>query len=198
MGQKLRFTAYEYPIMMGRTHLLLGVNSVWLLTLVPGAVGSLTSDMHNPGLLTGLAALGGLLPDLDAAQSTIKFLGLGKSFQPFLLPAELLHRAFGHRGLLHSLLGLGGFSLLIALPIAFWIGWTAAIALILGYASHLLGDGCTKSGIPLWFPRPGRWHMLPPPLRLTTGSQAEDVVFMVLAGGTLALLLPRLLLPSGA
>lgn len=180
--------------MMGRTHLLLGVNSMWLMTLVPGAVGTIASDMANPGLLAGLAALGALLPDLDAAQSTIKFLRVGNGFQPFLLPAELLHRAFGHRGLLHSLLGLAVFSLLMALPLAFWLGWPAALALILGYASHLMGDGCTKSGIPLWFPGTARWHLLPPPLRLTTGSQAEDVVFALLAGGALALLLPRLLI----
>lgn len=180
---------------MGRTHLLLGVNSVWLLTLVPGAVGTFAPDMHNPGLLAGTAALGALLPDLDAAQSTIKFLRLGGRFQPFLLPAEVLHQAFGHRGVLHSLLGLAGFTLIVGVPQALWLGWLPAVALLLGYASHLVGDGCTKSGIPLLFPQRTRRHLLLLPLRLTTGSQAEEVVFAALALGALALLLPRLLMP---
>ncbi len=188
--------------MMGRTHLLLGVNSVWLLALVPGAVGSHAANIPNAadaptlGLLAGSAALGALLPDLDAAQSTIKFLRLGSHFQPFLLPATLLHRTLGHRGLLHSLLGLGGFGLCVALPLGLWLGGPPALALLLGYASHLAGDGCTKRGIPLWFPKPSRWHLLPPPWRLTTGSQAEEVVFALLAGPALLLLLPRLLAPS--
>lgn len=182
---------------MGRTHLLLGVNSVWLLALVPGAVGIAGPDGHNPGLLAGVAALGALLPDLDAPQSTVKSLRLGKYFQPFWLPATLLHRAFGHRGLLHSLLGLGGTGLLLALPLGLWLGTPSALALLLGYASHLAGDACTKSGIPLRFPNPVRWHLLPPPWRLTTGSQAEEVVFALLAGTALLLLLPRVLTPAG-
>lgn len=169
--------------MTGRTHLLLGVNSVWLFRLVPESPGG------DLGLLVLAAALGALLPDLDAADSTIKSLRIVGDVRPFALPALLLHRAFGHRGLLHSLLGLAGLGVLVCLPLSLWWGGEPSLALGLGYASHLLGDAATKSGIPLLFPDRRRRHLLASPLRLTTGSQAEDVVFALLAGGALALLL---------
>lgn len=168
---------------------MLGVVCAQMLALAPG----IAADSHSSGLLAG-AALGALLPDLDASQSMIKSLRIGRHFQPFLLPAALLHHAFGHRGFLHSLLGLGCVGAFAALPLGLWLGGQFAAALLLGYASHLAGDGCTKSGVPLWFPRRGRWHLLPSSMRLTTGSQEEDAIFALAAGAALLLLalqLPR-------
>lgn len=53
------------------THTLLGVNMLWLLTpLPPESIG------YNFGTLAACAALGALLPDLDAPQSKIKHLKL--------------------------------------------------------------------------------------------------------------------------
>lgn len=177
--------------MTGPSHIALGVSSVWLLRLVPGVVGPLSAtDGSSPGLLVGAAALGALLPDLDAAHSTIKYLRLGTHFQPFRLPARVLSRQFTHRGPLHSLAGLGLLWLWMGLPTLLWIGWQPSLALALGLVSHLVGDASTKSGVPLLFPRPGRWHLLPAGWRLTTGSAAEQMVF---AG----LLLPILLLLIG-
>ncbi len=160
---------------------------------VPGAVGSLSSTTgSSPGLLVGAAALGALLPDLDATHSTIKYLRLGGRFQPFSiqpfrLPAHVLSHQLGHRGPLHSLAGIALLWLWLGLPTLLWLGWQPALALALGMLSHLLGDASTKSGVPILYPRPGRWHLLPKDLRLTTGSPEEDVVFGVL-------LLPLLLL----
>jgi inner membrane protein len=166
---------------MGRTHALLGVCSLWLLQPLPGA---LTSDTLAP--LALLAAFGALLPDLDARGSTLKYWRIG-GVTPFVPLSELLHKSFGHRGLLHSLRGLGAASLL-ALPLL-WLGWLPFLALALGYASHLAGDASTKSGIPLLYPRTRRFHLLPRPWRLTTGSQAEDALLPVLGAAVLALLL---------
>lgn len=174
--------------MTGPSHIALGVSSLWLMQAVPGAVGTLSStDGTSPGLLVGAAALGALLPDLDATHSTIKYLRLGGHFQPFRLPAHVLSHQLGHRGPLHSLVGIAMLWLWLGLPTLLWLGWQPALALALGMLSHLLGDASTKIGVPMLYPKPGRWHLLPKDLRLTTGSPEEDVVFGVM-------LLPLLLL----
>ena len=174
--------------MTGPSHIALGVSSVWLLRLVPGVVGPLSAvDGSSPGLLVGAAALGALLPDLDATHSTVKYLRLGRRFQPFRIPAQVLSAQFVHRGPLHSLSGLGLLWLWVGLPTLVWVGWQPSLALALGMASHLVGDASTKSGVPLLYPRTGRWHLLPAGWRLTTGSAAEQAVFA-------CLLMPILLL----
>ena len=97
--------------MTWRTHLAGGIASLALL--LPFTAG------QDAGLLALFAALGSLLPDLDARESRIKNLTLGLPFRPFLLPAFLLHRTLGHRGLLHSLAGLLLAALVLGLPLAF-------------------------------------------------------------------------------
>lgn len=178
--------------MMWRTHALAGVNTLWLLApLAPFAL----APAPTPGLLAvlaGTAAFGALLPDLDASESKIKSLTLGGGgwrLRPFALPAHVLHRTLGHRGPLHSLLGLGVAALLVALPLGLWLGALPALALVLGYGSHLLLDACTKSGVPLLYPDRTRRHALAPRLRITTGSPAEEVVLALLGVGALTLLL---------
>ncbi len=67
---------------------------------------------YDIGTLSAVAALGALLPDLDAPESKIKHLKLlGTDFKPFLLPAQVVSRSSQHRGLLHSLAGCGSRSL---------------------------------------------------------------------------------------
>jgi len=167
--------------MMGRTHALLGVASLWLLQPLPDA---LTASSLAP--LTAAASLGALLPDLDASSSTLKGWRIG-GLRPLAPLAALLHRTLGHRGLLHSLWGFVAAALLLS-PLGLW-EWRLWLGLCLGYASHLAGDACTKSGIPLLYPNRRRWHLLPPGLRLSTGSQAEEVVLVALACLDLLLLL---------
>ena len=111
---------------------------------------------------------------------------------PFALPALVLHRAFGHRGFLHSALGLGLFGLLAALPLSFWWGWPPSLALWLGYASHLAADACTRTGVPLLYPDRRRLFLLPPRLRFVTGSAAEEALLPLLALPVLLLLLSAL------
>ena len=85
------------------THALLGINSLWLLAFIPRRTTSYTTWER----LAACAVLGALLPDLDASESKIKHLKiLGTNFKPFLLPAQIVHRTDGHRGLLHSFLGV--------------------------------------------------------------------------------------------
>ncbi len=174
--------------MTWRTHALGGVASLWLLR--PFDAGG---DAASVGLLAGLAALGALLPDLDAHESKIKHLTVARGVEPFALPSLVLSRLLGHRGLLHSLLGWGIAAVVLGVPTFLVVGFPPALALILGYGSHVLLDACTKHGVPLLYPRPGKWHALPPALRITTGSAAEDLFFLPLALLSLGLLLPPLL-----
>ena len=166
------------------THALFGISSLWLLTLAP------MSDPVNLGVLSATAAFGALLPDLDAAESKIKHVR-AFGIKPLLLPAVALHRELGHRGMLHSLAGLAVFSEVV-LPLALWLGWSAWTAIVLGYASHLAADACTRHGIPLLYPRPKFYHLLPHSWRFVTGSEAEEVLFALAAVSTLLLLFSHL------
>ncbi len=172
--------------MTWRTHALIGVGSLWLLDAVPHGLDA--GDTGGIGLLAVAAALGALLPDLDAREARIKHLSPGWGIEPFALPSLLLHRAFGHRGLLHSALGLTLFAVLFVLPTAFWWGWQTSAALALGYASHLAADACTRTGIPFLYPRRRRFFLLPAGLRLVTGSSAEDALLPLLAAPVFLLL----------
>ncbi len=172
--------------MTWRTHLVGGVCSLAPLLLLPPE----SFAPGEAGLVALVACLGALLPDLDAGESHLKHLRLiGTEIAPFALPATLLHRTLGHRGLLHSLTGLGLAVLLLTVPFGLWLGPLAGLALVLGYASHLALDACTKAGIPLLFPNPTRRHLLPRRLRITTGSLAEEPVFVGLALFALVVLL---------
>jgi inner membrane protein len=96
-----------------------------------------------------------------------------------------------HRGLLHSFWGLG-IAAAIAMPLAFTVGWAPATALVLGYASHLVADSATKSGIRLLYPGSRRFYLLPAKLRITTRSLAEEVLAALLLVPTSLLLLSSL------
>jgi inner membrane protein len=169
--------------MMWRTHVLFGISSLWLLSPVPGVLTS-----HTVGPLAAFAAFGALLPDLDAEESKIRSLSWG-GVRPFVPLSGIIHKAWGHRGLLHSPLGLccaAGGAIVLSL---FGYG-LPALALWLGYASHLAADACTKTGIPGWPNRPqARLYLLPTRWRFVTGSAAEEALLPLLGVAVLALLL---------
>ena len=156
--------------MLGRTHALVGAITVWWLV-----VPFISVDYAAPLLLCG--AVGALLPDLDSPRSLLTAWRIA-GISPLRPLASLINQTFGHRGALHSLLGWViaslGFILLLLLPL-----WSAlgSLALSLGYLSHLAADACTKTGIPIFYPGRIRYRLLPKPLRISTGSFAEDVVF---------------------
>lgn len=176
--------------MLWRTHVLAGISSLWLLQPIPGLF---TTETLAPALV--IAAFGALLPDLDAAESKVKYLEVG-GVRPFAPISIATNQAFGHRGLLHSPVILVVIGMLAAL-LSVWWGGVLSFALWLGYASHLVLDSCTPSGISRLPLHKGRFHMLPLPLRIVTGSLAEDLVLALLAVLTMVLLLQYLLLPNG-
>lgn len=168
--------------MTWRTHVLAGVSSLWLVH---------PSSGDPIALFASLAALGALLPDLDANDSKIRHLHLLPGIEPFVLPGQALHRRFGHRGVLHSGLGIACCSAFLSVPVGAWLGWKCGAALLLGYVSHVMLDSLTRTGVPLFYPRTSRFWLVPPPLRVTTGS-VEEEAFLALFG-VLALLLLLLL-----
>ena len=171
--------------MTWRTHLAGGLASLWLLQ-------PFTPSSESFGTLALVAALGSLLPDLDARESRLKHLTLGTGIAPFALPSMALHRLLGHRGLMHSALGLVVMCVTLSLPLALLLRELAPLALALGYGSHLFLDAATRAGIPLWYPAKQRVHLLPPKLRITTGTAPEDIVLAALSMSAIALFLLNL------
>ena len=168
--------------MMWHTHAAIGASAIWLL-LPPLSPG----DSINMGVVMAFCVVGALVPDLDAGESKIKHIMVAGT-KPLVPVAIAINRNFGHRGFLHSARGWVGWTALI-LPLGLILGWAAIIALSLGYASHLAADACTRTGIPLLYPRAGRHFLLPPRLRIITGSDVEEVFFAVFACLSLVLLL---------
>jgi len=166
------------------THVMAGICSLWVFELIPSA------QMEHVAIYAGAAAVGALLPDLDAPRSKIGQWSVG-GIKPFFLPSQAINRSVGHRSISHSLLALV-FIAGVGLVLSSFVGWQVSLALWLGYASHLLTDSSTRSGIPLLYPRPRRFHLLPKPLRIVTGSLAEEVIFVAFAMLVLILLLSNI------
>lgn len=121
-----------------------------------------------------VAVVAALAPDLDNPRSKLGN-GLSRMRSPLLnlvtRPLSWLLRAVsfvlfntvGHRTLTHSLLGLGAFALLAGLL------WRALggpenglfVALVAGYASHLVADALNTRGVPLLWPAGGEARLLP-------------------------------------
>jgi membrane-bound metal-dependent hydrolase YbcI (DUF457 family) len=180
-------TSQEGGDMLARTHVLLGISSLWLVEKVPTAV-----TPNNIAILATAATFGALLPDLDAARSRLSTVSIA-GIQPFAPVALAFNRSFGHRGVLHSPLAIAVVGAFV-IPPAFWWGWQVSLALWLGYGSHVLADACTRTGVPAR-PFGQRLFLLPRRWRFATGSDAESLLFPVLAAATMLLLLSRLYAP---
>ena len=157
-----------------------GIVSLWIIPP--------TIPLDSISLAIAFAVLGSLLPDLDARESKLSNVAMG-GITPLKSIARLLSRSLGHRGPLHSLLAVLVVAVCFGLPLTLFLDPFAGLGLVLGYLSHLLLDACTKSGVPLTWPDPKRVHLLPRQLRCTTGSPAEDGIFIILSLAASGLLL---------
>lgn len=171
--------------MMWHTHAAIGASATWLLVpFVPSDSSAI------PAVLMVFCVIGAMVPDLDAVESKIKHVKV-LGIKPLVPVSKALNRDFGHRGLWHSARGWAVWTVFI-LPLIAVIGWLPVAALSIGYASHLTGDACTKTGIPLRYPKSERWFLLSARLRVTTGSAHEELFFVVGAMSVIALLLENL------
>jgi inner membrane protein len=120
-------------------------------------------------------AAASMLPDADYPKSWIGH-QLGSV-------SEDLNRLFGHRSFLHSLLALLLITLVLGAPLWRITGNLApAVAIFVGFGSHLFADMMTLGGLELFWPRraiavfPGRDEY-----RVVTGSGSEAVFLAVVA-----------------
>lgn len=171
---------------MWHTHAAIGASATWLLFpfVPPGSSGSIA-------VLMVFCGIGALMPDLDAVESKIKHVKV-MGIKPLVPVSRAINREFGHRGLLHCLRGWLIWTLFI-LPLGAGIGWLPMVASSRGYASHLAGDACTRTGIPLFYSKCTSYHLLPHRIRVVTGSAYEEVFFVSFTLFSIILLLTRLL-----
>lgn len=125
---------------MGRNHVATGVltgsGAAWLAQLNPGQAAA----------FIGITSVCALLPDFDHPDAV----GPRAFGWPGRTLAWLIGTIFGHRGITHSVLGVGllsaGLAFVPHLPaFCYW-------AVILGCVTHILGDMCTVSGVPVFWP----------------------------------------------
>lgn len=150
--------------MMGTTHMAFS-GALFLSLKLLGLPA--TVDLAFFALL-----LGSVFPDIDHPQGL-----LASNSGLFHWVSKGVSHTFGHRGPVHSLLAsvLVGLAVLATceyLALGSWV----AFAFWFGYATHLLGDSLTPSGIAWLYPlSAGR---LRGPLR--TGSGPEKLLFFTL------------------
>jgi inner membrane protein len=117
----------------------------------------------QPVLFVALVVLGGLLPDMDKANSKIN--NMLKITKPI---AHMVR----HRGIFHSIF-LGA---LLAGLLAFYVNNVMGIALLIGYVGHLLIDGLNHAGVNLLHPIQ-KMHISG---FIETGSLAEHIVTILI------------------
>ncbi|MFH1235538.1 MAG: metal-dependent hydrolase [Parcubacteria group bacterium] len=171
--------------MRGSTHAVIGANMVW----IPILMGSVV----EPWLFL-VGAFTALLPDLDASESKIKHLKLsgyiGKTkvtIKPFAPIAMVVSTIFGHRGALHSLVAIA----VVAAGASFLIPYTSVtlwLVATLGYASHLLADASTKSGIEIFWPWKENYGILPRFLRVRTSGIVDTLLLLAGSAGVVVFL----------
>lgn len=146
--------------MMGHTHALIGFTAGALWSHATGA------PVETIIVSGAAAAVAALLPDIDHPSGAIR---------QRMGAASGLFFWLKHRGITHTLAAL-----LIVSMVAFVVAPARlVIPIALGYGSHLIADGITKSGIPLFLPlSEDDFHLLPRRLRITTGGPIEQVIAM--------------------
>lgn len=148
--------------MRGGTHILGGV----LAGYIVGASAGL--PLLESGALGAIGGIAAMLPDIDHPQSAIRRkTGILGTLAAFWMK---------HRGITHSGLAVA----LVWLVTTFLSQPLVSAAIVGGYASHLVLDSFTISGIPLFWPLARRVHFLPPVIRIRTGSFAEQGVALLM------------------
>ena len=119
-------------------------------------------------------SLGALLPDIDEPHSWIGRRTRGIS--------DIINKAFGHRGITHSLVAVGTITLIMTV-LAVTLSFPPVIAgyFILGYLLHLIEDSFSKSGVAWLQPFSGRnFQSGFGVVYYTTGKAVESFLFLLL------------------
>lgn len=206
--------------MLGVTHATSGA-AVWLAGCAAAPLVGAHPDIVTVGVGAAVCAAGSLLPDYDHPRSIASNLLppvtnivawltrlLSRAvYRATATRADLNERSEGtHRALTHTVVWATfvGVTAWLALTLAahrwpFLAGWAwLGLPLGVGCLVHVLGDACTRSGVPLLWPLAvggERWRRFGAPIRFTTGRFGEKVamvVFMAVGLGALWLLIPSL------
>ena len=153
---------------MGRSHAATGAAAVLLV------------EPHQPWpVLITTAALGAaaaLLPDLDIESSTVS-----NSLGPVtrVISRGVAAVCDGHRGGTHSLAAVAFVTFLVVGP---KVPAPYAVAVVVGYVAHMIGDYFTGNGISLLWPFVRRRFGLP--ILGHTGGWREHAAVVVVVAGT--------------
>jgi inner membrane protein len=170
------------------THAVFGIAALAGAALATGA--------DPPAYVYPAAVAAAWLPDIDNPRSTLGN-GLNRLKNPTLnllsrpvswalrTTSFVLLRTVGHRTMTHSLVGVLLFSLLVFLFLGRFPNLT--IALLAGYASHVLADALNTRGVPLLWPMGKLFRLLPGGVR--SGGVVEVAVALVALAFTLYALL---------
>ena len=166
--------------MNATTHAIFGAAAVAGVALLAG---------DDPPLYVYPAAVvAAWLPDLDNPRSRLGN-GLSRRKNRVLnaisrplswvlrITSFTLYRTVGHRTLTHSLLGVVLFVALVSLVAS--LSSDLFVALVAGYASHLVADALNTKRVPLLWPAGRRFRLLPGGIR--SGGAAEFVVALAVA-----------------
>ena len=175
--------------MNATTHAVFGIAALAGAALATGA--------DPPAYVYPAAVAAAWLPDIDNPRSTLGN-GLNRLKNPTLnllsrplswalrTASFVLVRTVGHRTMTHSLAGVLLFSLLVLLFLGRFSN--LSLALIAGYASHVLADALNTRGVPLLWPMGKPFRLLPGGVR-SGGAVEVAVALMALAFTLYALLL---------
>ena len=154
--------------MMKRSHALIG-----------GAAGVAVAHATGASMLAAgiVAAFAALLPDLDHPHSVV-----GR-----LLPRWWHRLTPGHRGPTHSLVWCVGLAAIAYVANSAVSGEPAglllALAVLAGALSHVLADGLTVAGVPLFWPFRRRRSVFLGALAFRTRSWPEALVVLAVVAG---------------
>jgi membrane-bound metal-dependent hydrolase YbcI (DUF457 family) len=129
-----------------------------LVIPVLAALAAMFTTQDIPGTWTQFA---GLIFGVNFLR--LAFIALGLALGLMLL-SWLLYKSLHHRGPLHSLyFSLGVTTVACVVFWAFWLPWVWGLAFGWGWLSHILADGLTEQGVPIFWPfNDERKHTLPP------------------------------------
>jgi membrane-bound metal-dependent hydrolase YbcI (DUF457 family) len=199
--------------MRGRHHAICGaaVAAPALLYLTQGSIGAVVVGVP-------IATLGAMLPDIDTRRFPLQgevwrgWKRLAKTARargplgmPFALAAIivgalmagalsalswLVRRVVSHRGFTHTIFCTAIIGLVATWTSVRLVGsWVPGIALVIGYASHLITDAMTYRGVDVFEPLiPVTVHLLPPGLRFGNGGVREGIaVFTIVVAAILGI-----------
>jgi inner membrane protein len=169
--------------MNATTHAIFGIAAL--------AGASFIAGYEPPLYAYPAAVVAAWIPDVDNPRSRLGN-GLSRLKNPALnllarpvswslrVTSFVLFRTIGHRTLTHSLLGVALFVTLVSTVAP--LSTDLFVALVAGYASHLVADALNTKGVPLLWPAGWRLRLLPGGVR--SGGAAELIVALVVGAVT--------------